>query len=55
MGKGKLAIVGIGEVPTGIYPDRSRWNIIYEICRQAVQDLFQRSLKEEMTVQHNSV
>ena len=38
MGKGDLAIVGIGEVPTGIYPDRSRWDIIYEITRQAVQD-----------------
>lgn len=38
MGKGKLAIVGIGEVPTGVYPDRSRWDIIYEVCRQAVQD-----------------
>ena len=38
MSKGKLAIVGIGEVPTGIYPERSRWDIIYETCIQAVRD-----------------
>ena len=38
MSKGKLAIVGIGEVPTGTYPDRSRWDIIYETCIQAVRD-----------------
>lgn len=37
MGKG-LAIVGIGEVPTAIMPERSRWDIIYEVCRQAVLD-----------------
>ena len=37
MSKGNLAIVGVGEVPTGRYPERSRWEIIYEICRQAVQ------------------
>ncbi|MFO7557294.1 MAG: thiolase family protein, partial [Desulfobacterales bacterium] len=33
-----LAIIGIGEVPTGIYPDRSRWDIIYDTCMQAVKD-----------------
>lgn len=38
MGKQKLAIVGIGEVPTGTYPDRSRWDIIYETSIQAVKD-----------------
>ena len=38
MSKGKLAIVGIGEVPTGIYPERSRWDIIYEVCVEAVRD-----------------
>lgn len=38
MGKDRLAIVGIGEVPTGIYPERSRWDIIYDICIQAVRD-----------------
>ncbi|MGO9016790.1 MAG: thiolase family protein [Syntrophobacteraceae bacterium] len=37
-GKGKIAIIGIGEVPTGIYPERSPWEIIYEICGQAVLD-----------------
>ena len=36
MGKGTLAIVGFGEVPTGIYPNRSRWDILYETCIQAV-------------------
>ncbi|MFO7559434.1 MAG: hypothetical protein R6X10_11445, partial [Desulfobacterales bacterium] len=34
----QLAIIGIGEVPTGIYPDRSRWDIIYDTCMQAVKD-----------------
>ncbi len=38
MGKGKLAIIGIGEVPTGTYPNRSRWDIIYETCISAVKD-----------------
>jgi len=38
MSKGKLAIVGIGEVPTGTYPQRSRWDIIYDTCIQAVRD-----------------
>jgi acetyl-CoA C-acetyltransferase len=38
MSKGKIAIVGIGEVPTGIYPQRLPWEIIYETCTQAVQD-----------------
>ena len=37
MSKG-LAIIGVGEVPTAINPERSRWDIIYEVCRQAVQD-----------------
>ncbi|MDQ7783051.1 MAG: thiolase family protein [Desulfomonilaceae bacterium] len=37
MGKGKLAIVGVGEVPTGRYPDRAPWDIIYETCMQAVR------------------
>lgn len=38
MNPGSSAIVGIGEVPTGIYPNRSRWDILYEVCMQAVQD-----------------
>ncbi len=38
MHKSKLAIIGTGEVPTGRYPERSRWDIIYESCQQAVLD-----------------
>jgi acetyl-CoA C-acetyltransferase len=38
MGKKNLAIIGIGEVPTGTYPDRSQWDIIYETCMAAVRD-----------------
>jgi acetyl-CoA C-acetyltransferase len=38
MGKKNLAIIGVGEVPTGTYPDRSQWDIIYETCIQAVRD-----------------
>ena len=38
MSRGNLAIVGIGEVPTGIYPHRSPWDIIYETCMAAVRD-----------------
>lgn len=33
-----LAIIGVGEVPTGIFPDRSRWDILYETCIAAVRD-----------------
>ncbi|MBC2716344.1 MAG: thiolase family protein [Desulfobacteraceae bacterium] len=38
MSKKNLAIIGIGEVPTGTYPNRSRWDIIYETCIAAVRD-----------------
>lgn len=38
MGKKNLAIIGIGEVPTGTYPHRSQWDIIYETCMGAVRD-----------------
>ena len=38
MGKKNLAIIGVGEVPTGTYPGRSQWDIIYETCIQAVRD-----------------
>jgi acetyl-CoA C-acetyltransferase len=38
MSKKNLAIIGIGEVPTGTYPNRSQWDIIYETCIQAVRD-----------------
>jgi len=37
MSKG-IAIIGIGEVPTRIMPERSRWDIIYDVCMQAVKD-----------------
>jgi len=38
MQKSHLAIIGTGEVPTGTYPDRSNWDIIYDTCMQAVKD-----------------
>ena len=38
MSKGKLAIIGVGEVPTGIYPERSHWDIIYDSCIEAIRD-----------------
>jgi acetyl-CoA C-acetyltransferase len=38
MSKGKLAIIGVGEVPTGRYPERTRWDILYEVCMQATRD-----------------
>ncbi len=38
MEKQRLAIIGTGEVPTGTYPDRSQWDIIYETCISAVRD-----------------
>ncbi|MGB9498800.1 MAG: thiolase family protein [Dissulfuribacterales bacterium] len=38
MSKRNLAIIGVGEVPTGKYPERSRWDILYDVCQQAVRD-----------------
>lgn len=38
MGKGKIAIIGIGEVPTGTYPQRTHWDIIYDTCMEAIRD-----------------
>lgn len=38
MSRGKIAIVGIGEVPTRIDPTRTRWDIIYDVCMEAVRD-----------------
>lgn len=38
MGNKNFAIIGIGEVPTGTYPNRSAWDIIYQTCIQAVRD-----------------
>jgi acetyl-CoA C-acetyltransferase len=33
-----MAIVGVGEVPTGRFPERSRWDIIYDVCTEAIRD-----------------
>ena len=38
MSRGNLAIIGFGEVPTGRYPKRTRWDILYEVCQQAVMN-----------------
>ncbi len=38
MSKGNLAIIGVGEVPTGRYPERTRWDILYDVCMQAIGD-----------------
>ena len=38
MGKGKIAIIGIGEVPTRSMPERTQWDIIYDTCMEAVRD-----------------
>lgn len=38
MSKGKIAILGIGEVPTRTMPERTRWDILYEVCMEAVKD-----------------
>ncbi|HOE32128.1 MAG TPA: thiolase family protein [Smithella sp.] len=38
MSKGKIAIIGIGEVPTRNMPERTHWDIIYDTCMEAVRD-----------------
>lgn len=38
MSKGRIAIIGIGEVPTGNRPERTQWDIIYDTCMEAVRD-----------------
>ena len=38
MSKGKIAIIGIGEVPTANRPERTHWDIIYDTCMEAVRD-----------------
>ncbi|HAM49254.1 MAG TPA: hypothetical protein DCP92_00620 [Nitrospiraceae bacterium] len=38
MGKGDFAIIGTGEVPCGIYPERSEFEIAYTVARNAVKD-----------------
>jgi len=35
---GKIAIIGIGEVPTRIMPERTRWDILYDVCMEAIKD-----------------
>jgi acetyl-CoA C-acetyltransferase len=35
---GKIAIIGIGEVPTRIMPERTRWDILYDVCMDAIRD-----------------
>jgi acetyl-CoA C-acetyltransferase len=38
MSKRGLAVVGIGEVPTKRDPERTRWDILLDVCMQAVRD-----------------
>jgi len=38
MSKGEFAIIGTGEVPCGKYPDRSEFEIAYEVARMAIKD-----------------
>jgi acetyl-CoA C-acetyltransferase len=52
MRKARSAIIGVGEVPTGRFPERSRWDIIYESCMEAVRDsgLDKRDIEGVITV-----
>lgn len=38
MSKPEFAIIGTGEVPCGIYPDRSEFEIAYRVAKLAVED-----------------
>ena len=38
MAKGNFAIIGTGEVPCGMYPERSEYEIAYTVARMAVED-----------------
>jgi acetyl-CoA C-acetyltransferase len=38
LSKGKIAIIGIGEVPTRNMPERTHWDIVYDTCMEAVRD-----------------
>ena len=38
MGAGDFAVIGTGEVPTGNFPERSEFEIAYEVSRMAIQD-----------------
>ena len=33
-----IAIIGIGEVPTALLPERTHWDIIYDTCIEAITD-----------------
>ncbi len=38
MSKRGLAIVGIAEVPTRRDPERTRWNMLLDVCMGAIRD-----------------
>ncbi len=38
MSKGEFAIIGTGEVPCGQYPERTEFEIAYEVARMAIKD-----------------
>lgn len=38
MSKGKVAIVGLGEVPTRWDPERAAWEMVCSVCMEAVKD-----------------
>ena len=38
MSNAKVAIIGIGEVPTANRPERTHWDIIYDTCIEAIRD-----------------
>jgi acetyl-CoA C-acetyltransferase len=38
LSKDKIAIIGVGEVPTRSMPERTQWDIIYDTCMEAVRD-----------------
>ncbi|MCJ7652612.1 MAG: thiolase family protein [Actinobacteria bacterium] len=38
MGTGEFAVIGTGEVPTGNYPERSEFEIAYDVSRLAIRD-----------------
>ena len=38
MSKGEFAIIGTGEVPCGIYPERSEFEIAYRVAKMAIED-----------------
>ena len=38
MGSCDFAVIGTGEVPTGNYPERSEFEVAYEVSRMAIRD-----------------